>query len=125
MHKYEAGGLAFHSGATTLPITPSNGRFLRWEEDIRPNLVLDDGDVHFAPTRVISLENTLNGGIFPQEEIERIARGAREAGIILHLDGARLWNVAAETGRSIRELCEPFDTVSLCLSKGLGAPVGR
>lgn len=125
VNKYEAGGLAFHSGATSIALTPSNGRYLRWEEDVLPNLVEDDGDVHFAPTRVVSLENTLAGNIFPQEEIVKISKGCKERGIILHLDGARLWNVAAQTGMSMKELCEPFDTVSLCLSKGLGAPVGR
>ncbi|PWN20144.1 hypothetical protein BCV69DRAFT_283681 [Microstroma glucosiphilum] len=124
VNKYEAGGLAFHSGATSIALTPSNGKYLRWEEDVLPNLVEDDGDVHFAPTRVVSLENTLAGNIFPQEEILKISTGCKERGIILHLDGARLWNVAAQTGMSMEELCEPFDTVSLCLSKGLGAPVG-
>ena len=78
------------------------------------------------PTRVhvISLENTLQGTIFPQSEIERISAFAHERGIIMHLDGARLWNAWAETGISLADLCRPFDTVSLCLSKGIGAPVG-
>ena len=73
-----------------------------------------------APTQVISLENTLNGFIFPQEEIIKISEFARKAGIRMHLDGARLWHVAAETGTSMRELCNQFDSVSLCFSKGLG-----
>lgn len=124
IHRYEAGGVAFHSGAAVLPITPSNGHHLTLEADVLPNLVLGD-DVHSAPTRVISLENTLNGLIFPQTEIRKIANEARKHDVRMHLDGARLWNVAQETGTSIRELCEPFDTVSLCLSKGLGAPIGR
>lgn len=123
IHRYEAGGIAFHCGATTENLAPSNGHHLRWEEDIKPNLCLSD-DIHFSPTRVISLENTLGGTIIPQDEVVKISTEARKLGLLMHLDGARIWNVAAETGLSLKELCDPFDTVSLCLSKGLGAPVG-
>ncbi|SNX87625.1 related to GLY1 - L-threonine aldolase, low-specific [Melanopsichium pennsylvanicum] len=123
IHRYEAGGIAFHCGASTEIVAPSNGHHLRWQEDILPNLNLSD-DIHFSPTRIISLENTLNGTIFPQDEIVKISTEARKLGLIMHLDGARIWNVAAETGLSLKELCDPFDTVSLCLSKGLGAPIG-
>jgi threonine aldolase len=77
-----------------------------------------------APTEVIELENTLNGTIFPQEEILRIAEFARERKIKLHLDGARIWHVAAATGKPLTELLAPFDSASLCFSKGLGAPIG-
>lgn len=73
-----------------------------------------------APTQIIELENTLNGSIFPQDEIIRISEYAHSQGIVMHLDGARIWHVAAETGTSIEELCTPFDSVSLCFSKGLG-----
>ena len=78
-----------------------------------------------APTCVIALENTLNGSIFPQGEIIKISDFARREGIAMHLDGARLWHVAAETGTSMKELCDPFDSVSLCFSKGLGEDGGR
>lgn len=77
-----------------------------------------------APTYVIALENTLNGIIFPQEEIAKISDFAGNQGIRMHLDGARLWHVAAETGTSMKELCDPFDSVSLCFSKGLGEDSG-
>ena len=90
---------------------------------MKANVILDD-DVHYAATRVISLENTLNGTILPQSEIRAISAFARSEGIAMHLDGARLWHVVAETGHPLAELCEPFDTVSLCFSKGLGAPIG-
>jgi len=80
--------------------------------------------MHSAPTEVIALENTLNGTIFPQDEIVAIAEFAHSQGIKMHLDGARIWHVAAETGTPMDELCAPFDSVSLCFSKGLGAPVG-
>jgi threonine aldolase len=77
-----------------------------------------------APTEIIALENTLNGTIFPQEEIIAISEYVHSLGLKFHLDGARIWHVAAETQTSLRELLAPFDSVSLCFSKGLGAPVG-
>jgi threonine aldolase len=73
-----------------------------------------------APTRVIALENTLIGCIFPQDEIIKISQLAKSEGIRMHLDGARIWHVAAETGTPLSELCAPFDSVSCCFSKGLG-----
>jgi threonine aldolase len=73
-----------------------------------------------APTRVIALENTLNGTIMPQNDVLEISKNAHARGIIMHLDGARIWHVAAETGLFMKELCDPFESVSLCLSKGLG-----
>jgi len=81
-------------------------------------------DIHLATTEVIALENTLNGTIFPQEEIIAISEFVHSHGKKIHLDGARLWHVAAETGTPLKELCDPCDSVSLCFSKGLGAPVG-
>jgi threonine aldolase len=81
----------------------------------------------FPHTRVVALENTHNragGRIFPQPEVQAIASRARARGLALHLDGARLWNASVATGLAPRELAGPFDTVSVCLSKGLGAPAG-
>jgi len=77
--------------------------------------------------RVVAVENTHNragGRIFPQRDVVEIARVARSHGLALHLDGARIWNASVATGLSVAELCAPFDTVSVCFSKGLGAPVG-
>lgn len=127
IHKYEAGGCAFHSGAALELVQPSNGLYLRWEQDIKPRIVPDDGNIHSAPTAIVSLENTLNGVIMPQDEVVRIAQGVRATNedVKLHLDGARIWNVAAKTGLSLEELCRPFDSISVCFSKGLGSPVGR
>ncbi|KAF9284862.1 N-alpha-acetyltransferase 16, NatA auxiliary subunit [Mortierella alpina] len=119
---YEAGGISFHSQAAVHPIMPENGRYMT-VADIAPRLVFDV-DVHFAPTRVISLENTLNGTIMPIEEMVRIRELTKEHGIKLHLDGARLWHASVATGISLREYCSHFDTISLCLSKGIGAPIG-
>lgn len=73
-----------------------------------------------APTEVVALENTLNGTIFPQEDIVAIADFVHSHGLKMHLDGARIWHVAAETATPMDVLCAPFDSVSLCLSKGLG-----
>ncbi|KXN84776.1 putative low-specificity L-threonine aldolase [Leucoagaricus sp. SymC.cos] len=120
--KYEAGGAAFHSNAHVIPISPTNKHHLTLEE-VQENVILGT-DVHFAPTQLVALENTLNGTIFPQDEIIKICDYAHSLGLKTHLDGARVWHAAVETGKSIKELCEPFDSVSVCFSKGLGAPVG-
>lgn len=86
-----------------------------------PSLLFTDIENHCsAPTEVVALENTLNGTIFPQEEIVAISDFAHSKGIKMHLDGARIWHVASETGTTIKELCDPFDSVSMCFSKGLG-----
>jgi threonine aldolase len=92
-------------------------------EDIRDKVALDD-DVHTCPTRVISLENTLDGMVMPLDEARRISAFAREHGIKLHCDGARLWEVAASGAGSLVDYAACFDTVTMCFSKGLGAPAG-
>ncbi len=89
-----AGGIAVFSQATSHSVVPANGHHLTLEDDIRPNLELGE-DIHTAPTRLISLENTLSGMIFPQDEIVKIAKVAEENDIIMHLDGARIWEAAA------------------------------
>jgi threonine aldolase len=81
----------------------------------------------YPPTTLVEIENTHNrsgGIIFPQDEVERICMVARERGIATFLDGARLWNVAIATTRTLADLAAPFDLVSVALSKGLGAPAG-
>ncbi|CAI5756926.1 unnamed protein product [Candida verbasci] len=123
VYLHEAGGLATLCQAMVHPIVPKNGVYLTFE-DVWNNITWDDGDVHAAPTKVISLENTLHGIILPIEEIAKISQLCRENNIKLHLDGARLWNASIETGISIKEYCSYFDSVSLCLSKSLGAPMG-
>lgn len=90
-------------------------------EQVRPK-------AHWFPrTSLVCVENTHNragGRVFPQRDVLAIAEKARSLGIGLHLDGARIWNASAKTGLSVAELAAPFDTVSVCFSKGLGAPVG-
>lgn len=110
------------TGAMVKPVVPDNGVYLT-VEDIQANVYLDD-DVHTCPTRVISLENTLNGMIMPLGEVQRISRFARSYGLKMHCDGARLWEAAAAGAGSLVEYAECFDTLSLCFSKGLGAPIG-
>ena len=91
------------------------------EEAIRPD------DHHFPVTRLVCLENTHNrggGSIYPIERIAEISRLARSKGLLVHLDGARLWNASVATGVKPLEYAQWADSVSVCLSKGLGAPVG-
>lgn len=101
---------------------PKNGIHLTLE-DVQQHAILSS-DVHACPTRVISLENTLNGMIMPLAEVKRIAEFARQHDILMHCDGARLWEAVAAGAGSLPEFCSYFNTVSLCFSKGLGAPVG-
>lgn len=110
------------SGAMLVPIAPKNGIHITLEE-VKSHVVLSD-DVHACPTRVISLENTLNGMIMPLSEVRRISEFARSQGIHMHCDGARLWEAVAAGAGTLPEFCANFDTISLCFSKGLGAPVG-
>jgi threonine aldolase len=83
---------------------------------------------YFAPrTSLVSVENTHNrsgGRVWPQPLARAVAERARALGLATHLDGARVWNASVASGASVEELCAPFDTVSVCFSKGLGAPVG-
>ena len=85
------------------------------------------GHALYPPTTLVEIENTHNragGVVFPQEEARRICAAARERRVSAYLDGARLWNAAVATGRSVAELAAPFDVVAVALSKGLGAPGG-
>ncbi|KAI8956443.1 threonine aldolase [Daldinia sp. FL1419] len=120
--QHEAGGVASLCGAMITPVVPSNGMYLSLE-DIQSKAVLGD-EVHSCPTRVISLENSLDGLVTPLDEIKRISEYARAHGIRVHCDGARLWEVIASGAGSLQDYCQYFDTVSLCFSKGLGAPIG-
>jgi len=84
-------------------------------------------DIHHAPVRLLAVENThagAGGRVFPLERLKEAAGAAREKGLALHLDGARLFNAAVATGTPAASLVEPVDSLTFCLSKGLGAPVG-
>lgn len=120
---YECGAGGALAGVQFAALGDARGRFTAAQVDahIAP-------DNHLcAPTTLVAIENTHNrggGSLFPQPEIQAIEKVARARGLSLHLDGARLLNAALATGLTARQLAAPFDTVSLCLSKGLGAPVG-
>jgi threonine aldolase len=122
---YEAGGVSLLSGAMTIPVTPSNGHHLTLA-DIQSHAIISD-DVHACPTRVISLENTLWGTILPLTEFRAISTWAHEHNILIHLDGARIWEAASSPhpqSGSLSDYTTLCDSVSLCFSKGLGAPIG-
>ncbi len=120
---YEEGSVAAHGGMLVRGI-PAPGGLLT------PELVegaLRTASPFHPRSRVLALENThldSGGRVMSAERTEAVARVAREAGLAVHLDGARLWNAAAALGVGPRELAAPVDTVMTCLSKGLGAPVG-
>jgi threonine aldolase len=120
---YEAGAPALLSGVQLRPL-PGDGGVISPETvraAIRPE------NVHFPRPRLLCLENTHNsagGKVFPLDDFAAVAAEARELGLKVHLDGARLFNAQAATGIPAREWCEHADTVSVCSSKGLGAPVG-
>lgn len=123
IYYYEAGGPAALSGVMCRCIEGRRGVFAGadLEAALRPP------DLHFARARLVCIENTHNRGggkIWSLEQIQEVAEAARRHGLQLHLDGARLWNAAVATGIPEREYAAAFDTVSVCFSKGLGAPVG-
>lgn len=120
-YKYEAGGAAVLGSIQpqTVPFLTSGMLDLdRVEAEIKPD------DSHFARTRLLCLENTHDGKVVPPDGIADAAALAARHGLALHLDGARLWNAAVAGGQTPGEVAAPFDSVSVCLSKGLGAPVG-
>lgn len=123
VYTHEAAGLAILSQAMVTPVIPSNGNYMTLE-DIKAHYIPDDGDIHGAPTRVLSLENTLHGIVYPLEELIRIKGWCLDNDIKLHCDGARIWNAVVETGVSLKQYGEIFDSISICLSKSMGAPMG-
>ncbi len=122
IYEYELGALAAVSGLVPRLVRAPLG--VPALEDIRAAITRS---VHQAPTGLIVLENTHNkagGTVVPLARCREIAQLAREEGLPLHLDGARAFNAAVALGASIAEVCQGFVSASLCLSKGLGAPVG-
>ena len=123
IYNYEGGAPAALSGVMPALVATEDG-ILSWEQ---VEAALNPDDVHFAPPRLLCLENTHNragGRIFPLEVMMATAGRARERGLRVHLDGARLWNAHVATGLPLDRLADPADTVSVCFSKALGAPIG-
>ena len=120
---YEVAGPVVHSGLLVNLLTTEYGMLTAEmvRENVRPVTV------HSPLTKLVALENTHNrhgGTILPLDEIRRVRQVCDEFGLLFHLDGARIWNAHVATGISLPELTRPFDSVSVCFSKGLGAPIG-
>jgi threonine aldolase len=120
---FEGGGIAFNSGCSVRPIPGTRGRITAAQvvEAINPD------DVHKPKSALVSLENTANrggGSCYDFSEIEKIKEVCLENGLALHLDGARLFNAIVAKGEKPTQYGETFDSISICLSKGLGVPVG-
>jgi len=121
---YESGGLGMVAGIMTKTL-PGAGGILN-PSDVRAAIVRND-DHHFSNTTLIGIENTTNrggGAVYPLETVEAIGAVAREKGIRMHCDGARIFNAVIASGISLAQYARPCDTLSFCFSKGLGAPVG-
>jgi threonine aldolase len=124
IYLYEGGGIMLNSLSSVKLLDGNRGRLsaVQVAEAISP-----ENDIHSTLTRLVSLENTMNKGggcYYDFEEIKAIREVCRAHGIPLHLDGARLFNALVETGESPAQYGREFDTISICLSKGLGCPVG-
>lgn len=127
-YRYEGGGAAVFGSVQPQPLT----------QDAQGRMALDDiaaaikpDDPHFARTRLLCLENTWNGHVMPDDYLRAATQLTRDHGLASHLDGARLFNAAVASAAPghgalarARDIAEPFDSLSVCFSKGLGAPVG-
>jgi threonine aldolase len=121
---YEAGGAAAIAGVQIRPLVGDQYMFLDVDTVGAAIRGVDD---HFAPATLVTLEDTTNrggGGIYPLEKIDALCTQAHDNGIRIHLDGARVFNAVVGSGVSLARRAQGFDTLSFCLSKGLGAPVG-
>lgn len=121
-YKYEGGGAAVLGSIQPQPIEHAPDGSLPIDK-LRAAVKPQD-DAHYARTRLLALENTFHGKVIEQSYIHEATALARSHGLATHLDGARVFNAAVASGVALDVLCKPFDTVSICFSKGLGAPVG-
>lgn len=120
-YRYEGGGAAVLGSIQPQPIENAADGTLPLE---KISAAIKADDFHFARSKLLALENTIGGKVLPAEYALKATELARERGLATHLDGARLFNAAVATGTSLKQLCLPFDSVSLCFSKGLGTPMG-
>jgi threonine aldolase len=120
-YKYEGGGAAVLGSIQPQPLDNMVDGSLDLNQVAG---VIKADDFHFARTRLLALENTMQGKVLPLEYLAAARQLTREKGLGLHLDGARLYNAAVKLGVDAREIAGYFDSVSVCLSKGLGAPIG-
>ena len=120
-YKYEGGGAAVLGSIQPQPIDGEADGSL---DLAKVEAAIKQDDFHFARTRLLALENTMQGKVLPLDYLAAAHELTRRRGLSLHLDGARLYNAAVKLGVPAREITQHFDSVSVCLSKGLGAPVG-
>ncbi len=121
VYQYEGGGAAVLGGIQPQPLDMEADGSLNLErlaQAIKPD------DIHFTRTRLLCLENTFGGNVLPLNYLAKAHRFTRERGLALHLDGARVFNAAVKLGAPLGDITRYADSVSICLSKGLGAPVG-
>jgi threonine aldolase len=124
IYLYEGGGIMLNSFSSVKLLDGDRGRInaAQVEDAISP-----EGDIHATVSRMVSLENTMNkggGSYYDFNEIEAIRKVCKKNDLAFHLDGARLFNALVETGESPKQYGQAFDSISICLSKGLGCPVG-
>ena len=120
--RHESGALAALAGVQTQMMADFRFTAAEVRAAFKP-----ESDPYVAPTRVVAVENTHNMGgglLWDASQLGEVTAAAHALGMVTHLDGARLWNAAAATGTTEKELARGFDSISVCLSKGLGAPVG-
>jgi threonine aldolase len=123
VYKFEAGGIGFNSGCSVRLVYGELGR-------MKPAQVLENlnpDNVHYPQTRLVVAENTSNmggGSIYNFNDLEEISEICRHNNMVFHLDGARLFNALVETGGKTEDFGKLFDSISICFSKGLGAPIG-
>ncbi|MFM6984258.1 MAG: threonine aldolase family protein [Chitinophagaceae bacterium] len=123
VYLYEGGGIAFNSGASVRLINSERGMFTA--EDVLRNI--NDDNVHFPSTKLVCVENTVNkggGACWNFDELKAIRAVCQKHNLAFHLDGARLFNALVAKNEDPKQYGQLFDTISICLSKGLGAPVG-
>ncbi len=120
-YKYEGGGAAVLGSIQPQPLENASDGTIPLDK-IRAAVKPDD--THFAITKLIALENTIGGQVIAESYMADVQAFAREQNLAMHLDGARLFNAAVKTNRTAKDICAYFDSVSVCLSKGLGAPAG-
>ncbi|HDO1326230.1 low-specificity L-threonine aldolase [Aeromonas veronii] len=121
IYRYEAQGSTVLGSVALQPLPMQRDGTLAFD-DIKAALAPDDA--HFVQTRLICLENTHNGKVLPLSYLQEMGAFVADRGLKLHLDGARLFNAAVASETPVGVIAAPFDSISICLSKGLGAPVG-
>ena len=120
-YQYEGGGAAVLGSIQPQPLENADDGTIPLDK-IRNAIKADD--FHFAKTRLLALENTTGGKVISQAYIQAAKKVAKDAGLVFHLDGARVFNAAVAQGIDVKQICSEFDSVSICMSKGLGAPIG-